>query len=267
MHLTIISEALSRQLLKKLSDAMYVKPEILRDAVARADIDVNRLPHGDWIVKALYEHFQESNFEQYSEEPDYNEIVSKLLHEYAAELHTLLGKFDDMKSIIKNRGLDVNISSYTAKTLANLLNTVYDDSDAVAKNTTKEGVEYLGQSGQYRVYKVSSAKAVMELGEGTKWCTRGSYTQPQAEHYISKYGYLFIVMRSHVGKLLPFIQICSDLSEPRDADDEMVDIPPEVLQIIGPHIKITTEGLRKLIESGDDDFAKSDLIKQKYWKL
>jgi len=74
-------------------------------------------------------------------------------------------------------------------------------------NQTKEGLKnvsrdlskatLLGKQGPYSIYSVGDEQTLKDIGEGTKWCTRGSYGQDcQAESYLSRNGHLLVIMEN-----------------------------------------------------------------------
>ena len=62
------------------------------------------------------------------------------------------------------------------------------------------------------VLKVKDPDSLATLGEGTKWCTRRSYPDCQAESYIDDYGYVYVVLKQ--GK--PFVQYTPDYEQVKD---------------------------------------------------
>ena len=66
------------------------------------------------------------------------------------------------------------------------------------------------------VLKVEDPDSLATLGEGTRWCTRRSYPDCQAESYIDDYGYIYVVLKQ--GK--PFVQYTPDYDQIKDVDNE-----------------------------------------------
>jgi hypothetical protein len=75
------------------------------------------------------------------------------------------------------------------------------------------GVELINTIGEYSLYQVANVESLMELGEGTKWCTRRSYPEgaASAEQHIeqrSNHGFVFIISKNDG----PFIQFAPDFN-------------------------------------------------------
>jgi len=81
-----------------------------------------------------------------------------------------------------------------------------------------KGVELLGENDKYKIYKVTDAEALKDIGEGTKWCTRRSYPDCQAEYYIKKYAWIGVTYNN--GK--PLIQFTSNFDQIMDVNDEEI---------------------------------------------
>jgi hypothetical protein len=72
-----------------------------------------------------------------------------------------------------------------------------------------EGVEVFEGSGPMVAFIVSDAESLKEMGEGSKWCTRGSYPGCRAERYIQSNGPQIVVVYN--GRLIA--QFSSDFEE------------------------------------------------------
>jgi len=78
------------------------------------------------------------------------------------------------------------------------------------------GVKLLIDKGNIKTYQISDVESLKDMGEGTKWCTRRSYPDCQAEHYIEQYNWIGVIYKD--GK--PFIQFTPDYSQVMDVNDE-----------------------------------------------
>ena len=85
---------------------------------------------------------------------------------------------------------------------------------------TLPGVKFINHIGELKLYKITNAKSLKELGEGTKWCTRKSYPDCQAKDYIDEFSYLYIITRDNK----PFIQFTSDFGQVMDVNDEITSL-------------------------------------------
>lgn len=255
MHLSSITEALSKGILEKVARAMGRQLNgndydwiDLASMVRAADVDNTRLPHGDWIAKRLLDFYKDSELE--GSELSYT-AIDEQLYERAEIIKQALWDFVNSKQNLRNAGKSTNINDY--KSLNQLEEALRVASQASSKSAggLKEdfeklpGVQWLGKTKEdanpdnpangLDVYKVDNEESLKKLGEGTRWCTRGSYPNPRARHYLDKFEFMFLVFAGN----RPNMQICSDLSEPMDRDNAEVKIPPAVLDIIVPHAKMS----------------------------
>jgi hypothetical protein len=79
-----------------------------------------------------------------------------------------------------------------------------------------EGVEVFHKSGPMIAYIVEDAESLMDLGEGSKWCTRGSYHNCQAQTYLDDHGPQIIVVYN--GRLIA--QFSADLEEIKNQEND-----------------------------------------------
>jgi len=252
MKLTAITEALSKSLLEKTAQSLNVSGAFLKSAIAGADIDANRLPHGDWICKQFAKEFQGRSVEDEMER-------GRLFAKFGTKLNELIQNFVKLKAQIQRAGRSININDYNI----NLLKSTLHDA-TVSAGVSLEGVQKIGQVNDMTVYKVTDPDSLAEMGEGTSWCTRASYPMgSRANQYLDMHGALFVVTkkRTESSAEKPFMQICSDLSEPKDAKNADANIPIEILKIILPHIELTARQLySKLYELSVNDQNKELII-------
>ena len=95
------------------------------------------------------------------------------------------------------------------------------------------GVELINSVDEYKVYKVSNAESLKDIGEGTKWCTRRSYPVCQAERYINTYRWLGVIYKDNK----PFIQYTPDYDQIMDVNDLVV-ANKKILQLLIPKPKL-----------------------------
>ena len=100
------------------------------------------------------------------------------------------------------------------------------------------------------VLKVEDPDSLATLGEGTKWCTRRSYSNCQAERYIKDYGRIYVVLKQ--GK--PFVQYTPDYEQVKDVDNEHFDDPVTLRQNLVPPEEHTARAI----------YRYSKLINQRY---
>jgi hypothetical protein len=224
MRLYNICEALSKSLLEKTATALDLKPSELRSAIAKADVDESRLPHGDWICKQYAEKFAAVKLNELDE----SERLRTLAH-FGGKIQDLLSRFVSEKQSFERLGLSRNINDYTPDSLKTAIH------DAVSsKDREGDGVKKVGSTGAFTVYMVSDVDALAQIGEGTSWCTRASYPAgSRAAHYIEQHGWLYVVLKGNK----PFMQICSNLTEPMNVRNQSAPIPPEIFKIILPSSK------------------------------
>ena len=89
------------------------------------------------------------------------------------------------------------------------------------------------------VLKVEDPDSLAVLGEGTKWCTRGSYSNCQAQKYIDDYGYVYVVLKQ--GK--PFVQYTPDYEQVKDVGNNNFTNQQVLSQIVVPPEKPTPESV------------------------
>jgi hypothetical protein len=219
MRLQTICEALSKGLLERTAALLNLPPKAIRDAIVKADIDETRLPHGDWICKQIASTFSGSGSGKFGEPHS-----RTMLDDLSEELHTLLVQFNAKKPNLDRLGMSKNINDYDMDSLEQAL-----VSAATSANKEGEGVKKLGSAGPFTVYEVTDAQKLMELGEGTSWCTRGTYPgENRAEYYLEEHGSIYVIFKGDK----PFMQICQGLSSPMDAKNNNAAIPTEVLKVL-----------------------------------
>jgi len=197
MKLTLIIE--NNQILQQTAEKLNISIDQLNKLVVDADPtgrkyknfilkllnkDNIRLPEDNYRVKETLE-----NFIKYQRNLEFKDILKyNSLHELETALEPYIG------SISKRQGgNNINPSSLP-------------------------GVELILNNGEFKTYKVSDIESLKDIGEGTKWCTRRSYPDCQAEHYINTYNWIGVIYKD--GK--PFIQFTSDYSQVMDVNDEEV---------------------------------------------
>ncbi len=219
MRLRMIVEALSKGLLERTADLLDLPAKAIRDAIAQADIDETRLPHGDWICKQFALTFRGPGFGRMDESDRHT-----ILYNFADDLHDLLERFIAEKSNLDRLGMSKNINDYDLDSLEEALKRVATSSDKGG-----DGVEKIGSAGPYTIYKVTDAQKLKELGEGTSWCTRGSYPgENRAQYYLEEYRAVYVVFKGNK----PVMQICEGFSWPMDAKNNNTTIPREVLKVL-----------------------------------
>ena len=80
---------------------------------------------------------------------------------------------------------------------------------------TLPGVDKISQNGSFYTVAVNNAKSLAKLGEGTKWCTRESYTDCMAKKYINRYKYIYILFNHD----MPIMQYTPDYFQIMDVND------------------------------------------------
>lgn len=88
----------------------------------------------------------------------------------------------------------------------------------LSKYIGQDGVKVVQKKGPYVTLEISDVKALKELGEGTKWCTRGSHPDCKAEYYIETFGKVYIIFQN--GR--PVLQYAPYLIEIKDIDNNNV---------------------------------------------
>jgi hypothetical protein len=81
------------------------------------------------------------------------------------------------------------------------------------------GVELYNSKNQYKSYKITSVESLQQLGEGTKWCTRGSYKDCMASHYINEHGWIGQIWDGNK----PIIQYTPDYLQIMDRKDNEIE--------------------------------------------
>jgi len=104
------------------------------------------------------------------------------------------------------------------------------------KITGRPGVKLVNTNGPYETYEITDEETLKKLGEGTRWCTRGSHPKCAAGGYLKTYGKIFTILQN--GR--PVIQYTPDYSQVQDIENNKVK-DPTLLALIPPpdptHIK------------------------------
>jgi hypothetical protein len=160
------------------------------------------------------------------------------LPEDQTRVRDALKSFDKNKSKLQQK----DINQY--KTVTEIEDAVGGFVDSGEKKVSKKvhswagmpGVEVVQQKGPYTTVKVTDVNSLQKLGEGTKWCTRGSYKPSQAERYLKMYKHIFIVFESGH----PVMQYTPDYSQIMDINDDTVK-DKALRKLIPPPEEITPE--------------------------
>jgi len=194
MKLTLITE--NNQILQQTAEKLKIHIDKLNKLITDADptgrkyklfilklLNKNniRLPEDNYRVKETL-----NNFRKYQRNLEFKDILKyDSLHDLEAALEPYIGSVSK-----KQGGNNVNPLSLP-------------------------GVELVLDNGEFKTYKVSDIESLKDIGEGTKWCTRRSYPDCQAEYYIDTYNWIGVVYKN--GK--PFIQYTSDYEQVMDVND------------------------------------------------
>jgi hypothetical protein len=95
------------------------------------------------------------------------------------------------------------------------------------------GVEVHAKKGPYLTLKITNPESAAELGEGSKWCTRKSYSGgSQASNYIKRHGALFIVFKNNK----KYLQYTPNYSQVQHVDGPSAKFKPEgpALEVMKP---------------------------------
>lgn len=140
-----------------------------------------------------------------------------------SEIKSALDSFEKNK----NKLPDKNLSSYSIDGLIDLFSS---DDDVLSRYPSAlfrvsdplelEGVEVFHKSGPMIAYIVEDAESLMDLGEGSKWCTRGSYHNCQAQTYLDDHGPQIVVVYN--GRLIA--QFSADLEEIKNQENEDINL-------------------------------------------
>ena len=112
----------------------------------------------------------------------------------------------DQFEVLAKQGTKTDINAY--KTVEDLKAYI---ALAHQRQITKygDGAKVIHQHDPFIIYAVKDAEALKLIGEGSKWCTRGSFPNCAADDYIYRHGYLIVITKAHE----PYIQFTPDLKE------------------------------------------------------
>jgi hypothetical protein len=134
-----------------------------------------------------------------------------------------LHNFQKQKPTLPNKDINSYKNLHALEQAVDTAHKTKKEKDIV--NITREGVKILKEYGNYTVIKITNPEALKDLGEGTKWCTRRSYPQCQAEEYLKDHGSINMVLQE--GQ--PLIQYTADLSQIMDVTDSSIDNIPTIV--------------------------------------
>jgi hypothetical protein len=166
---------------------------------------------------------------KYSVNPKYSQFVIRQwaksnirLPEDGPRIKETLTNFHSVKPRLPNKDL----LSY--KTLNDLENAIEPLIGSTSKRkggsdildpTKLPGVELVATRGNYRSFEIDNVDSLKQLGEGTKWCTRGSYGDDcMAGTYIHEYDHIYQIWDGNK----PIIQFTSDFDQIMDVNDDAV---------------------------------------------
>jgi len=229
MKLTLITE--NNQILQQTAEKLNISIDELNKLLTDADptgrkyklfilklLNKNdiRLPEDNYRIKETL-----NNFQKYQRNLAIKDILKyNSLHELETVLEPVVG------SISKRQGgNNLNPSKLPGVELINqtdtnnnVVNNYLDPNwDANAEWSWDGFVQ--DTVNNYKTYKVTDVESLKDIGEGTKWCTRRSYPDCQAEYYIEQYGWIGVIYKD--GK--PFVQFTPDYDQVMDVNDRAID--------------------------------------------
>lgn len=135
----------------------------------------------------------------------YKKFVSRILisqEKRPEDIHSILDTINTYETMKKRTALPIerDINKYhnfaeLARTIINFSEQDYKDNPRITVDPTKlEGVKLHEQQGQYKIWRITNADSLRQIGEGTLWCTRGSYKEPHlADEYLRDYHAIYTV--------------------------------------------------------------------------
>lgn len=137
----------------------------------------------------------------------------------------------------KNRLLNRDINFYpTVNSLESIIEELTNSKKQLDRvKLDIDGVRIINEYKDYTVVEIFDVEALMDLGEGTRWCTRRSYPACAAKSYLDYYGKVTLVL--YAGR--PLFQYTPDLFQILDVNDEsFVNIPQIVKGIEDGSLKL-----------------------------
>lgn len=80
------------------------------------------------------------------------------------------------------------------------------------------GVKVINRYNNFTTVSVVDVESLKQIGEGTKWCTRGSYANCQADSYLQEHDVIYVVLQGNV----PIIQYTPDFDQVMDRNDVLL---------------------------------------------
>jgi hypothetical protein len=162
------------------------------------------------------------------------------LPEDSHRVKEVLSQFDKHKKLLVNK--DINQYKRLSDIESAVNTALGKKEESITADLNRPGVNIIQKTGPYVTVEVYDEETLKILGEGTKWCTRGSYPDCQAEEYLNKHGSIDIVF--YDGK--PLIQYTPDYEQIMDINDNEV---------------TDRELLRKVVAPPDEEIYKEETTK------
>lgn len=131
------------------------------------------------------------------------------LPEDGSRVRTAIEKFKKFKNQLENK----DINRY--KRLSDLEDALDKDEGITNSISSTKLGKVVNRYEEYTTIEVTNVEDLKNIGEGTKWCTRGSYPDCMAQYYLDKHGSIFVVLKEDK----PFIQYTPDFSQIMDVKD------------------------------------------------
>lgn len=155
------------------------------------------------------------------------------LPEDKARIQSAVANFDRVKARLPNKDIG---AVKTIKDLEDLTAPLVDTPQSAVSKKTHDlnlpGVKVIKKQGPYTTIEVTDVESLKKLGEGTKWCTRGSYPDCMAEQYLEEQGKIYDVFEN--GR--PVLQYTPDYTQVMDVEDEEVDGDSKLGRLVVPPV-------------------------------
>lgn len=227
----VITEEINKNQLISVANALQVQPEVLRAWIEKTD-PTPRKSFAFWILRGL-----KSGDIRTEDDVRIKTAINRFIELRNAQ------RIEDIMQFPTLHDLETRLEQLVGQGAKR-------KGFAGVDPMTLPGVSVIEDRPDLTLYKVTDPDSLAKIGEGTKWCTRYSYSNSSntAASYLKRFPYLVVGYKN--GR--PYVQFNPDYSQVMDVTDRMFHNtnPDEAKKLDLPPPEIVKKGVPTIIPQG-----------------